>query len=150
MVLLIAGLAQTLWQRKAMLTALLADQERLVSLRQSAGPSIHLQPAPGVADLKADVAVRSIGLELNVPWLQLMDSAQAAAGNTITLNKMLPDAATARMQIEGQAPSMDEFLGYLKRLQHNDHFQQVVPMNVEPLGGGGVRFQVSTGWKVMP
>jgi hypothetical protein len=142
------GVAQTLWERQRLL-AVLTDQKSLIAAQtENVRIESAARPKPET-DPKAEQAVQAISRELNVPWLQLVDTVQAVAGSAVTLSRMQPDPVTARMQIEGQAASVDEFLEYLRRLQDRDILQQVAPVSVDP-EGSAVRFQVVAGWSTVP
>lgn len=149
LILTIIGVIHGMWERHQLLTileeqkGLLAAQVEEINAEPVAAPQVEMSP-------KAAQAVQGISHALNVPWLQLMDAIQRAAGGEVALGRIQPDPGTARIQVGGHTASVSAVWAYIKRLQGQGMFSKVDPVSVEPEVGGIVRFQIATTWSSAP
>lgn len=149
LILTIIGVIHGMWERHQLLT-ILEEQQRQLTLQAEANNAEPVVATQVEVNPKAEQAVKGISHALNVPWLQLMDAIQRAAGSEVTLGRIQPDAGTARIQVEGQTASVGSVFAYIKRLQGQGMFSKVVPVSVEPVAGGIVRFKIAATWSSAP
>jgi hypothetical protein len=97
--------------------------------------------------------LRHVQPELDRPWLPLMRAIESSTESPVFLLALSMDPSSGRLQIDAEAPSFDEAMGYVQRLADVDLLKSVQIVshdNVQdPWGRSSVKFTVAARWSAL-
>lgn len=133
--------------------ALAAMRERAEDLRlmarRSAG-ALRARPED-TQEVEAEVRRANALLEqINLPWLDLLDTIESTRGDTVALLSIQPDARRHTVRIAAEAKSLGEALEYVRRLGAHPRLSGVYLVSHEIVQQDAqkpVRVQLLAGWR---
>jgi len=138
--------------------SLVREIDTLEALAARPAPIAAARTAPAVAidaNRLEDAMRRAdvVALELRLPWTELFDAVEAAAGPNVALLSIEPDARRSALKVSGEARHKQAMLEYVSRLAAQRPIVRALLESHSERGGGAkppVQFTLIAYWEVRP
>ncbi|WP_431100482.1 hypothetical protein [Roseateles noduli] len=148
----LACLGHELWTTLR-LDAQLREQRIALAAAQAPRPAAgsRAASAPGIPAIQV-VAANAAIRRLNLPWREVFDGLEAAAGEQVSVVSIEPEADKRLLQVGGEVATPDRMLDFVSRLKRLDAFEQVVLRHHEVASSGPsdarpLKFIVAVTWR---
>ncbi len=142
------GLAAWRWQTLDVQRAALQAQQQQLSDRRAR----NLQAGPTEAQTRLALAAQGMLDSLSVPWEEMLQAIEAAAGSRVLIESIVPRAQDGSVRISISAPQFPAVAGFVKALGQQGAMQDVMLVS-ETLADNGppsVRAVISANWRKTP